>query len=96
MTWKRFDPCDYEKEPLIARLCSGEEVLCWPNAGKLCAIDGSGRDFEGYAHVLVRTATPAEAPGFYGLPTIRSAETAASALPSEGRATPLGATRPDR
>lgn len=36
---------DYEKQWYEVRLPDGEILLCWPNAGKMIAIDGSGGEW---------------------------------------------------
>ena len=36
---------DYEKVEYEVKLKSGEVVVCWPNAGRMNALDGSGREF---------------------------------------------------
>lgn len=42
--YQRWDG-DYEKQHYLVRLKTGEEVVCWPNAGRMHASDRSGRDF---------------------------------------------------
>ena len=37
---------DYDKKEYLIGLLNGEVVNCWPNAGYMTAMDGSGRDFE--------------------------------------------------
>lgn len=43
----------YEKDFYLA-LIDGKEVLCWPNAGEMCATDGSGRTWKPEDKIQVR------------------------------------------
>jgi hypothetical protein len=36
---------DYEKQHYLVTTPDGERVVCWPNAGRMHANDGSGRDW---------------------------------------------------
>ena len=36
---------DYKKCEYMVLLKTGEQIICWPNAGRMNAIDGSGREF---------------------------------------------------
>lgn len=38
-----FDPWNYEKEFYAVKLEDGSIIKCWPNAGYMNAVDGSGR-----------------------------------------------------
>jgi hypothetical protein len=52
LTWIPFDG-EYEKEFYWALLPDGETVYCWPNAGYMVAVDGSGRQWEPSANIQV-------------------------------------------
>lgn len=45
--WELFTPdYDYEKEPYFVRSGEGQpSILCYPNAGIMNAMDGTGRNF---------------------------------------------------
>ncbi len=46
---------DYEKEFYDVRLADGEIVLaCWPNAGKMCATNGSSRTWTAEDNIEIR------------------------------------------
>ncbi len=46
---------DYEKDPYDVQLADGTIVKwCWPNAGKMCAMDGSGRTWDHTSGIKVR------------------------------------------
>lgn len=47
---------DYRKTTYLARI-NGKEVPCWPNAGKMCSIDGSGREWGPEDGIEVRVCT---------------------------------------
>jgi len=44
----------YRKEFYEVRLKSGDIIECWPNAGRMVALDGSGREFKPEDKVAVR------------------------------------------
>lgn len=58
---------DYEKQTYLA-LINGKEVPCWPNAGEMCAIDGSGRTWKPEDGIQVRVCTVAEHLEASGIP----------------------------
>ena len=53
--WEPFtDDYDYDKAPYEVLMRDGSAVQCWPNAGLMNALDGSGRMWGPDEHVLVR------------------------------------------
>jgi hypothetical protein len=53
--WHKFTG-RYMKRPYDAQLSDGSLLQVWPNAGKLAALDGSGRHFTVADGVLIRPA----------------------------------------
>ena len=49
----------YEKNPYFTFI-KGKEIPCWPNAGVMLAIDGSGRSWKPEENILVRKGTVEE------------------------------------
>ena len=47
---------EYRKTYYLA-LIDGKEVPCWPNAGCMCATDGSGREWKSSDKIKVRRCT---------------------------------------
>lgn len=47
---------EYEKEPYLLFAPEGA-VYCWPNAGKMVAMDGSGREWKPEDNVRVKRST---------------------------------------
>lgn len=47
---------DYIKTTYLA-LIDGKKVACWPNAGKMCACDGTGRSWRPEDNIQVRKCT---------------------------------------
>lgn len=43
---KHEDFGDYDKKEYDVELLNGEELKCWPNAGAMMSLDGSGRMFD--------------------------------------------------
>lgn len=44
--WEKFTPdFDYEKKPYIVKQ-NNEYMMCWPNAGRMNALDGTGRSID--------------------------------------------------
>lgn len=55
--WYSFNEDYYQKERLDVLLDTGEIVSpCWPNAGKVMSMDGSGREWGHGAKVRKSTA----------------------------------------
>lgn len=56
MAWQEFTKdFDYEKIHYDVLLESGDIINeCWPNAGKMCATDGSGRKWDYQDRIKVR------------------------------------------
>jgi hypothetical protein len=58
---KRVWDGEYEKQHYVLTTPIGEEVVCWPNAGRMCSSDGSGRQWWPCADCLVEQITIPEA-----------------------------------
>lgn len=54
-SWHRFTG-RYEKRMYQVKLPDGYIILAWPNAGKLNAMDGTGREFTEADGVEIRPA----------------------------------------
>lgn len=50
----------YRKEFYEVKLATGEVVHCWPNAGRMIALDDSGREWAPSDNINVRLAEEAE------------------------------------
>jgi hypothetical protein len=51
--WHKFTG-RYIKRVYEVRLKNGDIVQCWPNAGKMTALDGSGRQFTEEDNIEIR------------------------------------------